>query len=277
MSYELPAAAAAVICERTGRDRHDVGVVLGSGLSDYADSLDVETTISYRDIPHFPTPGIQGHGGRLVSARVGQGRALVATGRVHTYEGWDLSDVVFSVRTMALAGCHTVLLTNASGGIDPDLTPGDLVTIRDHINLTAHNPLVGPNDSRLGPRFPDLSSVYATSARDIIAATSASLDMPYSEGVYAWWLGPSYETPAEIEMLRRLGADMVGMSTVPEAIALAHMGVRVAGISLVTNPAAGMAPDPPSHDEVTAVAVRTLKRFRRLADALLPALAVKPT
>ena len=166
-----------------------------------------------------------------------------------------------------------MVLTNAAGGVRDGLAPGDLVAIRDHINLTGRNPLVGVNDDRLGPRFPDLSTVYAASARRTISMVSSRLAMRYAEGVYAWMLGPSYETPAEIEMLKRMGADLVGMSTVPEAIALAHMGVRVAAISLVTNLAAGIASEPLSHEEVTEVATTARARFSTLLDELMPELA----
>ena len=184
--------------------------------------------------------------------------------QVHTYEGWDLDDVVFGVRALAMAGCRTVILTNASGAIGEGLAPGDLVTLRDHINLVSRNPLVGTNDDRLGPRFPDLSAVYPAGLRDIVAKAAAEVGIDYKEGVYAWQLGPSYETPAEIEMMHRVGADLVGMSTVPEAIALAHMGVPVIGISLVTNLAAGIGTEPLSHEEVTEIAAQAKQRFAAL-------------
>ena len=201
MIYEALTAAAAFIGEASGRNKHVLGVVLGSGLSDYADSLDDPVEIPFRKIPDFPAPGVEGHAGKLVSAMVAGQPVLVAAGRVHTYEGWDMGDVVFGVRTMALAGCHTVLLTNAAGGVRDGLAPGDLVAIRDHINMAGRNPLVGANDDRLGPRFPDLSDVYSRDVRAIISATAAELGFRYAEGVYAWWLGPSYETPAEIQMM----------------------------------------------------------------------------
>lgn len=273
MSYARLSAAASAVGEHTGRERHDIGVVLGSGLGDYADTFTGAVSVPYAEIPHFPIPAVEGHAGRFVSGLVDGRPLLVAAGRVHAYEGWDLGDVVFGVRTMALTGCRTVVLTNAAGGIGDGLSPGDLVTIRDHINLAARNPLVGPNDERLGPRFPDLSDVYRSSLRKVIAEVAHSLDMPYHEGVYAWMLGPSYETPAEIHMARQLGAALVGMSTVPEAIALTHMGVGVAAISLVTNLAAGMATAPLSHEEVTEVAQTAKSRFAALLDALLPRLA----
>lgn len=273
MTYEAPAAAAAFIADATGRDHHELGVVLGSGLSGYADTLAEAVEIPFRKIPDYPTPGVAGHAGKLVSALTDGVPVLVAAGRVHTYEGWPMEDVVFGVRTMALAGCRSVLLTNAAGGVRDGLAPGDLVAIKDHINLTGRNPLLGANDERLGPRFPDLSDVFSADVRRTIASCASKLGMRYAEGVYAWMLGPSYETPAEIQMLKRMGADLVGMSTVPEAIALAHMGVAVGGISLVTNLAAGIATDPLSHAEVTEVATAARARFSRLLDALLPQLA----
>ncbi len=274
MGYKALTAAAGRVADATGRGRHHLGVVLGSGLSGYAEALPGAVEIPFREIPEFPTPAVEGHVGKLVSAVVADHHVLVAAGRVHTYEGWTMDDVVFGVRTMALTGCHTVLLTNAAGGVRDGLAPGDLIVIKDHLNLTGRNPLVGANDDRFGPRFPDLSDAYAASARRTISMVSSRLAMRYAEGVYAWMLGPSYETPAEIEMLKRMGADLVGMSTVPEAIALAHMGVRVAAISLVTNLAAGIASEPLSHDEVTEVATTARARFSTLVDELLPELAV---
>ncbi len=272
MSYEDLQAAATAIAERTGRATHDAAVVLGSGLSGYASSLDDAIEIPYSEIPNFPEPRVVGHGGSLFSAPVGDGAALLFAGRVHTYEGWPLDEVVFGVRTAALAGANAVLLTNAAGGLGEGLAPGDLVAIRDHLNYTARNPLVGTNDDRLGPRFPDMSEVYSKELRALIRQAFETASVPYSEGVYAWFLGPSYETPAEIEMVRRAGGDLVGMSTVPEAIALNHMGVGVAGISLVTNYAAGITDTPLSHEEVTETATEARERFTAVLDALLPLL-----
>jgi purine-nucleoside phosphorylase len=272
MSYEDLQEAAATIERITGRARHQAAVVLGSGLGDYAASLDNTVEIPYADIPHFPEPRVVGHGGSLFSVPVGDGAVLLFAGRVHTYEGWDLADVVFGVRTAALAGAETVILTNAAGGLGDGLAPGDLVAINDHLNYTARNPLVGLNDDRLGPRFPDMSNVYSPRVHDLIRRAFAEADVEYHEGVYAWFLGPSYETPAEIEMVRRAGGDLVGMSTVPEAIALNHMSVGVGGISLVTNYAAGITDTPLSHEEVTETATEARGRFTAVLDALLPLL-----
>jgi len=198
---------------------------------------------------------------------------MLFAGRVHTYEGWDLDEVVFAVRTAAMSGCRSVLLTNAAGSVAEGLEPGDLVAISDHLNFTGRNPLLGLNDDRLGPRFPDLSEVYSVRLRGLIENAFAASGVPYREGVYAWMLGPTYETPAEIRMVAGAGGDLVGMSTVPEAIALRHMGVDVAGISLVTNFAAGISPAPLSHAEVTETAAEARSRFTSVIDNLLPALA----
>lgn len=273
MTYDALTAAAAAIADRTRRPAHRLAVVLGSGLSGYAATLPGAVAIPYDEIPGFPVPGVEGHAGTLVSVEMGGSPILILAGRVHAYEGGDLTDVVFGVRTAVRSGAHTIVLTNASGGCGDGLVPGDLVLIRDHLNLTGRNPLVGRNDERLGPRFPDLSAVYPESLRKRAHAAGEQAGVPLKEGVYAWFLGPSYETPAEVQMARRLGADLVGMSTVPEAIAARHMGARVLALSLVTNLAAGISPTPLSHDEVTATAAAARERFTRLLDALLPDLA----
>jgi purine-nucleoside phosphorylase len=272
MTVEQLDAAAAVIAERTGRDRHAVALVLGSGLSDYAKTLPGAIEVPYGEIPGFPTPKVEGHAGSLFSAEIDGTGVLVYAGRVHTYEGWDMADVVFGVRTAVRSGCTTVALTNAAGGVGAHLEPGDLVLISDHLNLTSRNPLVGVNDSRLGPRFPDMTGVYTESLRATAKAAGEAVGVDLKEGVYAWFLGPSYETPAEVEMAKRMGADLVGMSTVPEAIAARHMGADVLGMSLVTNLAAGISPAPLSHEEVTETAAAARDRFTRLLDALLPGL-----
>ena len=276
MSYEQLQEAAAAIAEKTGRESHQAAVVLGSGLSDYTQSFDDAIEIPYSEIPFFPEPRVVGHGGSLFSVPVGAGAVLLFAGRVHTYEGWSLDEVVFGVRTAALAGASSILLTNAAGGLGDGLAPGDLVGISDHLNYTARNPLVGINDDRMGPRFPDMSEVYSRRLRGLLEQAFQSASVPYKEGVYAWFLGPSYETPAEIQMVKRVGGDLVGMSTVPEAIALNHMGVDVAGISLVTNYAAGITDTPLSHEEVTETAAAARDRFTAVLDGLLPLLAGSP-
>jgi purine-nucleoside phosphorylase len=277
VSYHTIMAAAAVIAARTERERHHGAVVLGSGLSEYARSLPNAIELRYEGIPGFPIPQVSGHNASLFSVGVGDRAVLLFAGRVHAYEGWDLEDVVFGVRTAVATGARRVLLTNAAGGVNEDFVPGDLVMITDHLNLTGRNPLTGPNDDRLGPRFPDMSEVYSHEMRSSLTAVFHDLGITPHEGVYAWFGGPSYETPAEVRMAQRLGADLVGMSTVPEAIALRHMGAQVAGISLVTNHAAGISSRPLSHDEVTETADRARTAFAGVIDAFLPHLVADRT
>lgn len=276
MSYERLQEAATAIAELSGRPNHSAAVVLGSGLGDYPASLPDARAIPYGEIPNFPKPKVAGHSGTLYSIDVGGRGALLFSGRVHFYEGWNLFDVVFGVRTAALAGCHTVLLTNACGGVSRGLSVGDLVAISDHINMTGQNPLHGPNDTRLGTRFPDVGDAYSAALRRTMRSAFEESGIPYKEGVYTWFTGPSYETPAEIEMVRRIGGDLVGMSTVPEAVALAHLGIRVGAISLVTNLAAGASDGPVTHDEVQQAADLAKTRSADLLDRLLPRLVADP-
>jgi purine-nucleoside phosphorylase len=222
--------------------------VLGSGLKDFAGQVQSATTIPFAEIPEWPVPHVEGHGGALVVGTVGGTGVACLSGRVHLYEGWEPADVVRAVRTLRLCGVPSFLLTNAAGGIADDMAPGDLMVLRDHLNLTGRSPLVGPHDPAFGPRFPDQTRVYAPRLQQLLQKTGTRV----RPGVYAGLLGPSYETPAEIRMLQRLGADAVGMSTVHEAIALNAMGAEVAGLSLVTNLAAGISPTPLAHDEVVA-------------------------
>lgn len=272
MSYEQLTKVADEIRARTHRDAHDVAVVLGSGLGSYAATLPDAVEIPYEELPEFPIPKVEGHAGSLFSVTVGGGSALVFSGRVHFYEGWPIDRVVFGVRAAIVAGARRVLLTNAAGGVGDGLSPGDLVLLSDHINLTGANPLNGPNDPRLGPRFPDMSEVYSVALREQALEAAAAAGVDVKKGVYAWFTGPSYETPAEIRMARTIGADLVGMSTVPEAIAARHMGADVLGISLVTNLAAGISDMPLSHEEVTETADQAREKFTGLLDALLPRL-----
>ncbi len=249
-----------------------VGVVLGSGLGEFADRVAERTVIEYAGIPHFRRVSVAGHAGRLVLGTVGGMPVAVLQGRYHYYEGHDISDVVFPVRVLGRLGIQSLLLTNAAGGISRELRPGDLMIIRDHINLMGINPLRGANDERLGPRFPDMSAVYEPGFQEIIAAAQKEIGLAARRGVYLALSGPSYETPAEIRMLAALGADAVGMSTVPEAICARHMGVRVAGISCVTNLAAGISMQPLSHMEVTETAARVKNDFIRLLERVIPRL-----
>ncbi len=249
------------------------GVVLGSGLGGFAARLQHAVTIPYISIPEFPAPRVEGHAGRLVVGELATpgGPLVVATlqGRVHGYEGWSAADVAFGARVLALLGVKILVLTNAAGGVNPDYQPGDLVRIEDHLNLLGHNPLEGPNDERLGPRFPDLTQAYDPGLGARLEATAARLGVALRRGVYACLPGPSYETPAEIRMLRLLGADLVGMSTVPEVIAARHMGVPVVAVSLVSNRAAGLAGRPLTHAEVNEVAAREGERLAGLIAAFL--------
>lgn len=253
----------------------EVGVVLGSGLGAFADKLDETSAVfPYNEIPNMPVSSVEGHAGKLILGYVGDFSVVVLAGRVHLYEGWTPDDCTFGIRLMQMLGVKTVILTNAAGGINSAFAAGDLMVITDHLNLTGANPLTGPNDGELGPRFPDMSTVYDLELRKKLHIVAYRLGTYLREGVYAALAGPSYETPAEIRMLRTLGADAVGMSTVLEAIAARHGKMRVAGISCITNLAAGISPTPLSHDEVKATADRVKDDFIRLLTAAVPLLAV---
>jgi purine-nucleoside phosphorylase len=254
--------------------RPAVGVILGSGLGGFAERLQHPTVIPYGEIPGFPQVRVAGHAGRLVVGQLatGDGDLVVAAmqGRVHAYEGWPAAEVAFPARVLCGLGVKALLVTNAAGGVDPALAPGDLVRLTDHLNLSGLNPLVGPNEDRLGPRFPDLSDAYDPRLGALLEEAAASAGVALRRGVYAGMLGPSYETPAEIRMLRALGADLVGMSTVHEVIAARHQGVPVAGLSVVTNPAAGLSAARLTHEEVQATADRARARLEAVLTAFLP-------
>jgi purine-nucleoside phosphorylase len=250
--------------------------VLGSGLGSWADRLEGRVTIPYRELPGFPASQVVGHAGNLVCGRSGSAWVLALQGRVHYYEGHELAEVVWPVRVLIAAGCSTVIITNAAGGVDPKLTPGELVILADHLNLASASPLRGPNDERVGPRFPDMSDAYAPELRALARRAGEELGLSLREGVYAWLGGPSYETPAEVRMLRGLGADLAGMSTAPEVIAARHMGARVLGLSCVTNLAAGISPHKLSHDEVTETAARVRDTFVALLDRVVARIGEAP-
>ncbi len=252
--------AAAVVRDRTKRSPR-VGVVLGSGLGMWADSLEDRIVVPYAEIPEMPTSTVVGHAGNLVVGKIGPVEVACLQGRVHLYEGHAPERVVFGARLLARLGCKTVLLTNAAGGIRRGFTPGDLMLLTDHLNLTAQSPLSGPNDGRFGPRFPDMTEAYSLELRAIALRAAREAGMHLHQGIYAALLGPTYETPAEIGMLRTLGADAVGMSTVPEVIALRHMGVSVGAVSCITNLAAGLSPTKLDHTEVEATARLARDRF----------------
>ena len=253
--------------------RPKIAVVLGSGLGAFADELKDAVRIPYERIPHFPRSTAIGHAGRLVIGKTGGVPVAAMQGRVHLYEGYSLRDVIFPMRVLGRLGIRAAILTNAAGGINSTLKQGDLVVLRDHINLQGSNPLIGPNDERFGPRFPDMTQVYAKTYCEIAIEEARRLDMGISEGVYAALTGPSYETPAEIRYLRTIGADVVGMSTVPEAIAARQMGIGVLGISCVTNMAAGVLEKPLDHNEVLETGARVSGQFTALLRVVLPRIA----
>lgn len=238
-----------------------VGIVLGSGLGIYVDEIKNKTVISYEDIPHFHKTSIEGHSGSLILGEVEGIPVAALQGRVHSYEGHPMEEIIHPVRTLGYLGIKYLFLTNASGGINTNFHPGDLVTISDHINLSGRNPLVGDNIPELGPRFPDMSNAYDKYLREILHEVSHRHGVNLKTGVYCSVLGPSYETPAEIRMLRVMGADLVGMSTVPEVIAAAHLGIKVAGIACVTNYAAGIKEEKLNHNDVKKVAEKAMLGF----------------
>lgn len=253
--------------------RPSIGVVLGSGLGAFADELTGRIEIPYAEIPGWPGSTAVGHAGKLIIGQLGGLNIAVMAGRAHLYEGYSAAQVVFGVCVLRRLGAGSMVFTNAAGGIDLSLERGGLVLISDHINLQGANPLVGPNDDSLGPRFPDMSEVYSRAYREIAKKVAAELCVPLPEGVYAAMLGPSYETPAEIRYLRTIGADVVGMSTVLEAIAANHMGMKVLGISCVTNMAAGVIPESKLiHEEVLEAGAMVRDTLVRFLKALLPRL-----
>jgi purine-nucleoside phosphorylase len=247
----------------------DTAVVLGSGLGDFADRLTGAYVTPYEDLPNWPPSAVVGHSGRLVIGSIADRRVAALAGRAHFYEGYDLATVVFAVRVMARLGVRQLILTNAAGGINTGFAQGALMIIDDHINLLGSNPLIGRNDERLGVRFPDMSEVYSSRMRGIADEAAAAADIPVTHGVYVATHGPSYETPAEIRYFRKIGADAVGMSTVPEAIAARHMGLEVLGISCITNMAAGVLPGPLNHEEVMDTARRVRGSFIALLEGIL--------
>jgi purine-nucleoside phosphorylase len=252
------------------RLRPRVAVVLGSGLGDFAEGLDGAARIPYAKIPHFPRSSVVGHAGRLVIGRCGDVAVAAMQGRVHFYEGYSAREVVFPARVLARMGVRAIIFTNAAGGIDPSYGQGALVVLRDHINMQGTNPLIGANDERFGPRFPDMTEAYTKSFRAAALEEARRLGIGVHEGVYAAMHGPSYETPAEIRALRTLGADLVGMSTVPEVIAARQMGLGVLAISCVTNMAAGILDRPIDHEEVLRVGEQVKGEFVALLRAVIP-------
>ena len=250
----------------------ELGIILGSGLGGFADLVEEKTVIPYREIPHFPVSTVEGHAGQLVFGKVAGRNVVVMQGRFHYYEGYTMQEVTFPVRVMQVLGVTGLVVTNAAGGINSAFRGGDLVLIKDHLNLMGENPLRGANLLSLGPRFPDLSEGYDLEWRQKALVIAREYGISAQEGVYAAMSGPSYETPAEIRYLRTIGADMVGMSTVPEVIVANHGGMQVLGISCVTNMAAGILPQKLSHTEVMETAERVEKQFVRFVQALVQVL-----
>ena len=270
--YSRAEHAARTIRARTSEPAH-IAIVLGSGLGGFAEEFEDSVRIDYQQIPGFVTSTARGHAGSLVIGKVEGVPVLAMQGRVHYYEGYSLEEVTFPIRTFKLLGIETVVLTNAAGGIDVQLSQGALMVISDHLNLMGVNPLRGPNDARFGPRFPDMTTAYWKPYRKLTLDEGKRLGIEMHEGVYAALAGPMYETPAEIRYLRTIGADMVGMSTVPEAIVAAHMGIRVLAISCVTNMAAGILDQPLNHQEVLETGRRVQGQFLALLEAVIPRIA----
>jgi len=248
-----------------------IALVLGSGLGDFGNEFQDAVAIPYQEIPGFPVSTVAGHAGRLVIGKIDNIPVLAMQGRVHFYEGYSLEEVTFPIRAFKLLGIQTLVLTNAAGGVDVQLSQGALMLISDHLNLMGVNPLRGPNDERFGPRFPDMSAVYSEELQHQAIAEAQAMGLELRRGIYAGLSGPSYETPAEIRLLRGLGADAVGMSTVPEAIVARQMGIAVLGISCITNMAAGLGNEPINHEEV----VETGKQVRETFATLLRRLVVR--
>lgn len=247
-----------------------VGLILGSGLGVLADHIEQPVSIDYRDIPFFPQSTVEGHAGELLIGTVQGTPVVLMKGRFHMYEGYGPEMTAFPVRVMKELGVTTLLVTNAAGGVNTSYEPGDLMLISDHLNLTGRNPLVGPNDNELGARFPDMSQAYSRRLREIARKVAVDKGVPLQEGVYAGLLGPTYETPAEIRMLRTLGADAVGMSTVSETIVARHAGIEVLGISCISNMASGILDQPLSHEEVMETTERVREKFLGLVLSIIP-------
>lgn len=262
-----------VRCENIIREKTDfepeVALVLGSGLGGYASNMDVRCEVPYSEIEGFPVSTVPGHDGRFLFGYVKGVPVVAMKGRIHYYEGYDMTDIVLPIRLMGMLGAKTLVLTNAAGGINMDFTPGDLMIIRDHISAFVPSPLRGENLDELGPRFPDMSKIYDRGLMEYLRASAAENGFEMKEGVYLQFQGPNFETPTEIKMFRGLGADAVGMSTVCEAIAARHMGLRIAAVSCITNMAAGILDQPLSHEEVQETADKVADKFEKLITGLI--------
>jgi purine-nucleoside phosphorylase len=266
--FDRVGEAAGALTERLG-DVPAVAIVLGSGLGAFGDSLGDAVTLPYESIPHWPASRVIGHAGKLVAGRARGRRVLALSGRAHFYEGHDLRAVTFATRVLGRLGVKTLILTNAAGGINTRFGQGALMLMDDHINLLGTNPLIGPNDDRFGRRFPDMSEIYSKRLRGLATEAAAAIGLPIEHGVYIAVTGPSYETPAEIRAFRAIGADAVGMSTVPEAIVARHMGIEVLGISCISNMAAGILPQPLTEEEVIETTGRVRGQFIALLEGVI--------
>ncbi len=262
------ARLAADYIQNQGVQAVEIGLILGSGLGELADEIEDRVVIAYEEIPNFPVSTVEGHAGQLVYGSLGGKKVLALQGRFHFYEGYSMGEVTFPVRVMSMLGAHSLIVTNAAGGVNEDFEPGDLMMITDHINFTGTSPLIGPNDEAYGPRFPDLSQAYDREYQTLIEKSAGELELPLKQGVYMGFTGPTYETPAEVRMTRTLGGDAVGMSTVSEVIVARHAGLRVAGISCITNLAAGMGAEL-NHEDVIEVSARIRSSFKELIVSLL--------
>jgi purine-nucleoside phosphorylase len=249
--------------------RPEIGLILGSGLGILADEIENPTVIPYSEIPHFPVSTVEGHKGQLVIGTINGKNVVAMQGRFHFYEGYSMEVVTFPVRVMKAMGVKSIIVTNAAGGVNETFLPGDLMLITDHINLTGQNPLIGPNDTAFGVRFPDMSTAYTAALREVARKVAGSHNIALQEGVYAGMTGPSYESPAEIRMIRILGGDAVGMSTIPEVIAARHAGIDILGISCISNMAAGILPQPLSHEEVMETAEKVKNKFLSLVKGII--------
>lgn len=247
----------------------EVGLILGSGLGDYADEIQIETTISYTDIEGFPVSTVKGHKGRFVFGYVGETPVVIMQGRVHYYEGYDMSDVVLPTRLMGMMGIKKLILTNAAGTCNPDFKPGDFMMLTDHITTGIPSPLIGPNVDALGTRFPDMSEVYSKELREVVRKSARECGIALQEGVYVQFTGPNYETPAEVRLARLWGGDAIGMSTACEAMAARHMGLEICGISCITNLCAGMSKTVLDHKEVQETADRVSVNFKKLVTQII--------
>lgn len=247
----------------------EIAVVLGSGLGKLADHIDGRQEIPYGEIPNFPEATVPGHEGKLIFGRIGRRDVVAMKGRFHYYEGHDMESVVYPIRTFSLLGIKNLIVTNAAGGVNTSFKPGDLMIIKDHIGFFAENPLRGPNLDEIGPRFPDMSSAYDKALAKLASSRALGLGIDIKSGVYAYCRGPSFETPAEIKALRMLGADAVGMSTVPEVITARHAGMRILGISCITNMASGILDQPLSHEEVIETGKMVEKKFTALVSEII--------